>query len=152
MVGFCYRYAEKLFPRIVLSHILSGSGFAPTGQLKVAGVSELMNYTYSVASDNKNARTIYGFASNDSKYKRKDTGEYYPDFKKFVDYYGSTDYGDKLIRAALSGTNAGLQRGNADFTGLDFNARSSMYLFCDRGRHAVFSPVDLHPSFFFRSL
>jgi hypothetical protein len=44
------------------------------------------------------------------------SSDYYKDFAAFVEYYGVTDYADKWVTAALTGTDARFQRGNADFS------------------------------------
>ncbi|GKY92512.1 hypothetical protein MPSEU_000221500 [Mayamaea pseudoterrestris] len=75
---------------------------------------------------NTNARTIRGFSINANERYRpaEDTSNpFFPDFQKFVDYYGTYDYADKWISGALLGEDAGLKNGNVDFASIDPAAR-----------------------------
>lgn len=95
--------------------------FAGTGTIRVNNIP--YDYSYTVESDNFNARTIQGFSTGVDKHRQFGTGDFYPDFQVFQDYYGSTTYADKMVTAALTGTNAGLTRGNQNYSGLDDEAR-----------------------------
>ena len=75
------------------------------------------------AVKNVNKRTIQGFATDTDKHRVNGSGEFYYDFDLFQEYYGTTDYADKWIMAALSSTNAQLTRGNGNFNGISAEAR-----------------------------
>lgn len=71
---------------------------------------------------NKNGRTIKGFSKGDARHRVESNPqqEYYKDMGMFVDYYGSSDYADKWIMAALSGGSTGFSGlGDANFGLLD---------------------------------
>ena len=101
--------------------------FAANGSADVNGVA--YEYSYTIATDNFNARTIQGFATNTNKHRvfGKAENDFYIDFQHFQDYYGATDYADRLVTAALTGTNAGLSRGNQDYRNLEDVARVGTY-------------------------
>ena len=122
----------------------SGTGFAGSGAIELIslGTSQTVdkyNYTYDQRHDNKNARTLQGFSTTAvDKMKSAITGQYYPDFATFLDYYGDTDYADKWVMAAASGnsTNFSTDKGNADFAPLVGNG--------GRGRAYGFSKGTLY--------
>ncbi len=95
---------------------------AESGSIKISG--KTIDYT-SVA--NKNGRTIKGFSTKDEKHHvdSNPDQDYYADMAMFVEYYGSSDYGDKWVTAALSGTSTSFTsgRGDADFSKLDDEGR-----------------------------
>lgn len=84
-------------------------------------------FTYNASTNNKNGRTIRGFSTDDSKHRVNGSGEYYKDYAAFVEYYGATDYADKWVTAAFTGTNARLNGGNADFTSYGDDGRVGKY-------------------------
>ena len=98
--------------------------FAATGTFNIDGNS--ISYSYSVEDNNVNERTIEGFSTKASTRMRPDqaTAPYFPDFQKFVDYYGTPDYADKWVTSAFDGTSTGFTRGNADFSTYDFEGRA----------------------------
>ena len=75
-------------------------------------------YSYNIPADNWNGRTIAQFSTTADTKMRPDqaAGAYFPDFQKFVDYYGPADYADAWITAALEGAATNFSRGNADFS------------------------------------
>ncbi len=84
---------------------------------------QTITYTSSV---NKNGRSIQGFSTNANKHRKNQdpSGPFYEDFDMFQSYYGATDYADKYIKAALSGSPTGFPKnGNADFSAADADAR-----------------------------
>ena len=52
------------------------------------------------------------------------SGTYYPDYDKFVVYYGSTSYADDIVQAAFLGRPTSLSRGNMDFTLFGYQGRA----------------------------
>jgi len=95
---------------------------APTGTLNIAGND--YDYTYDPATDNNAGRTIQGFSTG-AKKKMYECGDRcpYTDYKYFYDYYGSHTYADDWVTAALDGTDAGLDNGNADFSKYGMDGR-----------------------------
>lgn len=80
------------------------------------GVGEL-RYSYDPEADNLNGRTIQGFSVTALFEMRLDGdgGEYFEIFQKYVDYYGTSDYGNQWVTAALTNGETTLERGNANF-------------------------------------
>jgi hypothetical protein len=75
-------------------------------------------YKYDVREENFNGRYLKRLSSDaDQAMRPCPQCGYYPDFKKFVDYYGNVDYAHRWINAAFYGeqTNFENGRGNADF-------------------------------------
>ena len=58
----------------------------------------------------------------------QDLGTYFPDFQKFVDYYGTPEYANEWILSAFKGEATNFQQGNADFSDWsdDYTARTGM--------------------------
>lgn len=58
----------------------------------------------------------------------EDTAPYFPDFQKFVDYYGDADYANKWVVAALTGQDTDFKSGKGDANfglyGQDYVARA----------------------------
>ncbi|GAX12063.1 hypothetical protein FisN_8Lh165 [Fistulifera solaris] len=95
--------------------------FADTGSLSMSGTT--LDYT---AVANKNARTIRGFSTNDARHRVESNPDqaYYKDMQMFVDYYGSSDYADKWIMAALANGSTGYSGlGETNFSTLDDTGR-----------------------------
>lgn len=96
--------------------------FKEGGELKLIGSSDTVAYTTVV---NTNARTIQGFSLDaDTRFRPVSAdGEarkpYFPDFLKFVNYYGTFDYADEWITAAFTGGQTNFDNGDGDFTSLD---------------------------------
>lgn len=61
----------------------------------------------------------------------KPSEPFLPDFQKFYDYYGDSNYGDKIVMAAFSGTATAFTsgRGDLDFSSYDVEARSRTWVF-----------------------
>lgn len=77
------------------------------------------DYTYDVRQNTFNGRTLKRFSGEAADLmKYCPTCGFYPDYEKFVKYYGDYNYGDKWITAALerSQTNFLNGRGDADFS------------------------------------
>lgn len=102
------------------SHNTKGCLVGPTGDLKVGNKD--YSYTYEVATDNNNGRTISGFSTGArDKMRIGCKGCPYTDFQYFYDYYGKDNYADEWVSAAFEGRQTDFTRGNADFSryGLD---------------------------------
>ena len=79
------------------------------------------NYGYDVDTDNKNLISL-GELSRD---RISDEAEKYPTLAKYETYYGTVNYGDIWIRAALGGnTTLELQRGRSTFLGIGLSGRA----------------------------
>lgn len=86
----------------------------PTGSIRIGALGE-QSYTYDPATGNKNGRTIQGFSTG-AKAKMYDCEKCpYPTYKKFYDYYGAFDYGDKWVQAAFAKAQASFDNGSANF-------------------------------------
>jgi hypothetical protein len=106
-------------------------GFASEGSVGFRfGASQetiTYEYKYDVREENFNGRYLKRLSSGaDQAMRSCPQCGYYPDFKKFVDYYGNVDYTHKWINAAFYGeqTNFENGRGNADFGIMDKGALS----------------------------
>jgi hypothetical protein len=74
-----------------------------------------LNYTYDLLKANLNMRSIQRF-STDAREENWDVeGGPYPEYRKFVDYYGKYDYADHMISTAFRGEETDMKRGNQDF-------------------------------------
>lgn len=118
------------------SHVRCMVGGSPTpmtegcfqeggGTIQVDG--QTITYT---AVENTNGRTIQGFSLKVDRMRpanadgsESSTNPFFPDFQKFVDFYGTPEYADKWISGAFLGQNAGLTKGNADFSAVGDAAR-----------------------------
>ena len=56
--------------------------------------------------------------------KHPGSDTYYPDYDKFVVYYGSTSYADDIVQAAFLGRPTSLTNGNIDFTLFGYEGRA----------------------------
>lgn len=65
--------------------------------------------------------------NNDKQMRVNGDGEYYVTFQKFVDYYGSFDYADKLISAAYDATSVDLGGKEFDFSTYSFEGRAGTF-------------------------
>jgi Low iron-inducible periplasmic protein len=91
------------------------------------GSGNRINYEYSPATGNMNGRTLKYFSSKAEEKMRPDgSGEYFPDFKLFVDYYGTATYADQLIMAAFLKSTTSFSNGNQNFAGSEFDARGEV--------------------------
>ena len=110
---------------VVLADTLSTlqlSGFAAAGSITVG--SKVAAYSYNIATDNQNGRTLQSFSQKaDKEMRDRQTGNYYPDFQKFFDYYGRFDYADAIATAAFTATSINLNGKTFAFTSFSFNAR-----------------------------
>jgi hypothetical protein len=112
---------------IYLGYAANGTvGFLRPG---VADESEAIyyNYTYDVRKENFNGRFLKRLSNEADKAMRPcSTCGYYPDFRKFHEYYGDVAYAHKWIEAAFykEKTNFENGRGNADFGIMDKGALS----------------------------
>jgi hypothetical protein len=104
-------------------------GFASIGEVQILDLQHEApayhyNYEYDIRNDNYNQQTIQSFSTRAEETMY--TCDYcpYPDYAKFVEYYGEFDYADNLIQAALNGTETSFKRGNLDFTGVDSSSRA----------------------------
>jgi len=99
---------------------------AANGTLTVAGVANVA-YTYDIAENNDNGRTLQGFSTSAQKKMRVNgNGAFYDDFQKFLDYYGDSDYSDKFALAALAGNSLSIGGKTFDFSSYDFEARAEV--------------------------
>lgn len=85
------------------------------GTIEIGGII-VLSYIYDSFSDNFNLRTLQGLSTLYSSIffgcPRCPTNT----FSDFTNYYGSPDYADSLIDAALNQQSTNLLRGNIDFS------------------------------------
>lgn len=81
---------------------------------------------YNSRRDNRAARTMeYLSTSASERMKPCVDCAYYPDFEKFIAYYGVADYANRFILAALNGTSTtGFINGLATFSGMSKQGRT----------------------------
>jgi hypothetical protein len=84
-----------------------------------------IKYSYSPADDTFNGRTIQGFATSGDRMRRNANSPFFPDFQKFVNFYGTESYADVWIKAAFDGTKTtSFKYGIADFSEYEYVARA----------------------------
>ena len=91
--------------------------FEASGSIVVDG--ETYGYTYTVATNNYNDRTIQGFSTKVAEKMRVNgdaEGPYYYTFQKFYDFYGVFDYADAFVSAAFAGESVTLNDKTFDFS------------------------------------
>jgi hypothetical protein len=98
-----------------------------TGSLLIG--SDSITYTYNASLNNQNARNLQYFsttASTKMRHNENATQDFYPDFKKFLTYFGESnfDYANKIIEAAFDASTVTLGDRNLDFSGYDFESRT----------------------------
>lgn len=103
-----------------LTYILLGVGFESKGIIQLlhfarSSPARIYNYKYEMTTDNVNGRTIQKFSTKAFSEMWNCTHCPYDTFEKFVKYYGTTDYGDQWVVAALEGAETSFDNGNADF-------------------------------------
>lgn len=93
--------------------------FVAQGEITVTGQSEPFAYFYNVFSDNVNYRTIEKLSKESEKEFSVD-GEIdkvmFPDYSKFVDYFGSTTYADDIMIAVFRGNKHKFEKHTYDFS------------------------------------
>lgn len=93
--------------------------------ITIGGFSGDVEYNYTQATDNMNGRSISYFSETTEEKMRPKAGDpFYPDFQKFVDYYGNSQYADQFITAALDGSDTSFVNGNALFASVDAASRA----------------------------
>jgi len=85
--------------------------FPATGTITIGDADYA--YTYDPLVDNNAARTIQGFSSKAEG--KMETDGTHPEYFKAKTYYGTGDFGDKWVTAALDGTKYTYENGEADF-------------------------------------
>ena len=110
----------------------SSAGFQPSGSVTVGAFGDVA-YSYNVASDNLNGRTIQGF-STDAKAKMYEC-EFcpYKTYEKFYDYYGAFDYANQWVLSAFNQGSTDFTNGKADFSKFGdegLNGKSVFILHC----------------------
>lgn len=103
------------------------------GLITFEGFEGSFYYAYDRKTDNRSERTLERMSEN-ALYKMRDcnTCSYYAEFQKYLDYYGTPAYADRIIEAAFNGTSVEFKHGEWDFSGYDFTARGGTYCIgCD---------------------
>ncbi|GKY97285.1 hypothetical protein MPSEU_000686900 [Mayamaea pseudoterrestris] len=97
---------------------------ASDASFNIEGTS--VQYTgYTATTDTFNGRSIQLFSTDaESRMKHPGSDTYYPDYDKFVQYYGSPSYADDIVQAAYLGRPTSLENGNIDFTVYDYVGRA----------------------------
>jgi hypothetical protein len=103
-----------------------------TGCLKDSGSvtvnSVVLSYSYVTTDNNDNGRTLQGFSTSaNTKMKVNGVGSFYEDFQKAVSYYGTFDYGDKLVSGAFDGASVTLNGKDFNLASYGFNGRDRKY-------------------------
>jgi len=94
---------------------------AASGSLDIDGNN--VDYSYDPRTGNVNKRTIQKFSTDaeDKMYRCQNCP--YETYRKYRDYYGVFDYGDKWITAAFEGKSTSFGKGNANFAQYGFNGK-----------------------------
>jgi hypothetical protein len=110
--------------------LLARPGLMETGTLTIG--SGTIGYTYNASSSNLNARTLQYFsttANTKMRHNEDATQAFYPDFQKFLTYYGeaNVDYANKIVEAAFDAGKVTLGDKNLDFSGYDYESRTGKW-------------------------
>lgn len=103
----------------------------PNGTVRVDQVANEVTYEYAADfSDNNNGRTLQGFSTDANARMRPGDNlseDYFADFQKFVNYYGSATYADTIINSGFDATNTNLSNGNFQMSGVGYDGRLGKY-------------------------
>lgn len=118
------------------SLLFSFVGFPASGTIQLEHIQQQqqptmdpIQYTYNVTADNKNDRTIQTLSTKaSSKMKLCNTCDYFLYYQNFYQYYGKTDYADRLIQAAATSTKIVFDSSEADFTSMSPQGRAGKYI------------------------
>jgi hypothetical protein len=131
----------------MLSRPCVSLGLAPNGNIKINNGPNIA-YSYSVASDNLNSRSMKSLSTTSAALHTNAAGKYYPYYQKFIDYYGDTSYVDKIVTAAFTGTSVTLKNTVFDFVNHPRAARERTYPLnrhelrcCDSAPHRTIFPL-----------
>jgi hypothetical protein len=128
-----FQYARCLVganPNPIFDGCLINSGVITVPDLKMT-----LPYSYDLNNDNLNFRAIEGFSKFAADLMVDCGGSCpYPEFEKFVKYYGIYDYGNHIISAAFKGGSTFLNNGNMDFSLFGDDARTGTTTTCRCGR------------------
>lgn len=77
-------------------------------------------------------RTIRSFSTNTNLHHRLEdpTAQVHQNMGLFAEYYGTAEYADVILQSAVAGADAGLARGNMDFSGISDEGKASTLLRC----------------------
>ena len=95
-------------------------GFMELGEVLLMPLSSDLpsskyNYIYDVDQDNVNGRYIAQFSTNAVDEMMNCTSCPYETFNKYVNYYGTPEYGNHMILAAIDGADTRFENGNIPF-------------------------------------
>lgn len=112
------------------SHVcpsLDRTGFAASGEMTFDLSKTPVPYTYNLQSGNKNDRTLALFSTSaKDKMRPCPKCEFYTDYFRFYLFFGATDYANRWILSALTGTRTVFDSSTADFQNVSIEARSGM--------------------------
>lgn len=93
------------------------TGLVSAGVLLIDGVALPVDYQYDITTDNNSGRTLAFFstlADGEMRPGHDFSNPFFRDFQLFFDYYGTFDYADQIITAALEGVDTNLVNGNVN--------------------------------------
>ena len=94
--------------------------------MAIDGFAQPVEYQYVLTTDNNNGRTLQSFSTTANTEMRPGNNlqaAFFPDFQLYFDYYGTFDYADQIITAALEGRNTVLANGNVMAANVGLTAR-----------------------------
>lgn len=100
-------------------HCFPATGTVWLGEQGDNGEANIFHdYAYDPNADTLSDRTLRGFSIDESIHHvfGKEINELHGTMQTFKDYYGVVDYADRITWAALTKGDAGLERGNMDFS------------------------------------
>ena len=95
------------------------------GHVRFDSYGTSLPYSYNVLEGNANDRTLAQFSTTaKDRMKPCSSCEYFPDFKKFFQYYGKPDYAHRWIMSAFEAKRVGFDSSVSDFTIYSLESRA----------------------------
>lgn len=110
-------------------HPMLDGCFPTNGIITLEELKIQLPYIYNPKIDNKNDRSLQTFSTKAiSKMKPCTSCEYWFYFDQFFQFYGITDYADKIVNAAADGIAIKLENGEFDFTNISVEGRGGKFI------------------------
>jgi len=101
------------------------SGFPASGHIRFDGVGRALQYSYNVLNGNVNDRTLALFSTQAHiKMKPCANCQQFIEYKRFVQFYGKSDYAHRWILSAFEATRVVFDSSVSDFTIYSLESRA----------------------------